>query len=62
MSDEKIAALADFRRSPLYSEAERLALELAEAMSAASVTVSDELFAALRPRRHARTASDRCAR
>ena len=48
MSDDKIAALADFRTSPLYSEAERVALELAEAMSAASVDVPDELFQRLR--------------
>ncbi len=45
VSDEKIAALPDFRASPLYSDAERAALEFAEAMSAASVDVSDELFA-----------------
>jgi alkylhydroperoxidase family enzyme len=36
--------LPDFRASPLYSDAERLALELCEVMSATSVTVSDELF------------------
>lgn len=39
--------MPDFRTSPLYSDAERLALEFAEAMSAASVTVSDELFGEL---------------
>ena len=44
VSDEKLAALPRFRTSPLYSEAERVALELAEAMSAASVDVTDELF------------------
>jgi alkylhydroperoxidase family enzyme len=48
VSDEKIAALAEFRASPLYTEAERAALELAEAMTAASVNVSDELFERVR--------------
>ncbi len=47
-SDEKIAALPHFSTSPLYSEAERVALELAEAMTAASVEISDELYARLR--------------
>ena len=48
VSDEKIAALAEFRTSPLYSGAERAALELAEAMTAATVDVPDELFDRLR--------------
>ena len=48
VSDEKVAALSDFRTSPLYDEAERAALELAEAMTAAPVDVPDELFARLR--------------
>ena len=47
-SDEKIAALPDFRISPLYNEAERAALELAEAVTEVPVDVSDELFARLR--------------
>lgn len=47
-SDEKIAALAEFRTSPLYSEAERAALELAEAMSRLPAEISDELFARVR--------------
>jgi len=46
--DEKIAALPDFRTSPLFTDAERAALELAEAMTEASVTVPDALFARLR--------------
>ena len=46
--DEKIAALPDFRTSPLYDEAERAALELAEAVTAVPVDVPDELFARLR--------------
>ena len=48
ISDEKIAALPDFRTSPLYTDAERTALELAETMTAASVDVPDELFERLR--------------
>ena len=44
VSDEKLAALPDYHTSPLYDEAERVALELADALSAASVTVPDELF------------------
>lgn len=48
LSDEKIAALPDFRDSPLYNEPERAALELAEAMTAASVTVTEELFQRVR--------------
>jgi alkylhydroperoxidase family enzyme len=46
--EEKIAALPDFRTSPLYTEAERAALELADAQTAAPVDVSDELFERLR--------------
>ena len=47
-SPEKIDALADFRASDLFSPAERVALELAEAASALPHDVSDELFARLR--------------
>lgn len=46
--DEKIAALPDFRTSPLFTDAERDALELAEVMTEASVDVSDDLFGRLR--------------
>jgi alkylhydroperoxidase family enzyme len=48
VADEKIAALPDFRTSALFTDAERAALELAEAMTAASVDVPDALFARLR--------------
>jgi len=48
VSDEKIAALPNYATSPLYSDAERAALELADAMSAAHVDVPDELFARLK--------------
>jgi alkylhydroperoxidase family enzyme len=43
-SDEKIAALPDFRTSPLFSEAERAALELAEAMTRLPAEIPDDLF------------------
>lgn len=46
--DEKIAALREFRTSPLYDEAERAALEMADALTALPADVSDELFARLR--------------
>jgi alkylhydroperoxidase family enzyme len=48
ISDEKIAALPDYRASPHYTDAERVALELADAMCAAPVDVSDDLFNRLR--------------
>jgi alkylhydroperoxidase family enzyme len=40
-------ALADYAASPLYSEAERVTLEYAEAMTITGREVSDELFARL---------------
>jgi alkylhydroperoxidase family enzyme len=48
VSDEKILALADYATSPLYSEAERVALEYADAMTLSGREVSDALFARLR--------------
>ena len=48
MSDDKILALADHAVSPLYSEAERVALEYADAMTLSGREVTDELFAHLR--------------
>jgi alkylhydroperoxidase family enzyme len=48
LSDEKILALADYAASPLYSDAERVALEYADAMTLSEREVSDELFARLR--------------
>jgi alkylhydroperoxidase family enzyme len=50
VSDEKILALADYATSPLYTEAERVALEYADAITLSGRDVSDELFA--RVRRH----------
>ncbi len=46
-SDEKIAALDAYRTSPLFTPEERVALELAEAMTATPPNVTDELFARL---------------
>ena len=48
MSDEKILALADYAASPLYSEAERVALEYADCMTISGREVSDDLFTRLR--------------
>ena len=48
LSDDKILALADYARSPLYNEAERVALEYADAMTLSGREVSDGLFARLR--------------
>lgn len=48
VSEEKIEALADYANSGLYDEAERLALEFADAMTVTGRDVSDELFARLR--------------
>ena len=48
VSDEKIADLPNYATSPHYTEAERAALELADAQSQAQVKVSDELYARLK--------------
>jgi alkylhydroperoxidase family enzyme len=48
VSEEKIKALADYATSPLYTEAERLALRYADCMTITGSEVSDELFARLR--------------
>jgi len=45
--DEKIAALADYLTNPLYSEAERVALEYADCMTITGREVTDQLFARL---------------
>lgn len=45
---EKILQLADYRRSGLFSEAEKTALEYADAMTLSDREVEDELFARLR--------------
>ena len=48
VATEKIAALADYATSPLYTEAERTALAYADAMTITGRDVSDEQFARLR--------------
>ena len=48
VSKEKIAALADYAASPLYSEAERVALEYADCMTFTEREVTDDLFARVR--------------
>ena len=48
ISREKIEALNDYADSPHYNEAERTALEYADAMTITGRDVSDELFARLR--------------
>lgn len=47
VSEEKIDALHNYSTSELYNEAERLALEFADAMTITGRDVSDDLFARL---------------
>ena len=48
MPEEKILALPQYATSPLYDDAERVALEYADAMTLSDRDVSDELFTRLR--------------
>ena len=48
ITDEKIEALAEYATSPLYTDAERVALEYADCMTITGREVSDDLFARLR--------------
>ena len=48
ISNEKIEALPDHATSPLFSEAEKVALEYADAMTDTRRDVDDALFARLR--------------
>ena len=48
VTNEKIDALPDHATSPLFSEAEKAALEYADAMTDTSRDVDDALFARLR--------------
>ena len=48
LSDEKIRSLADYPTSPLFTEAERTALEYADCITLSEREVSDELFSRLR--------------
>jgi alkylhydroperoxidase family enzyme len=46
--EAKILALPDYETSPLYSDAERVALEYADSMTLSDREVGDELFGRLR--------------
>ena len=46
-SDQRILALLDFRTSDLFSDSEKVALELSEAMTETPQRVTDELFSQL---------------
>ena len=48
VAEEKVAAIWEYRTSPLYSESERAALDFALAAAAVPNDVTDELFAELR--------------
>ena len=48
ISTEKIEALNDYAKSPLFSDAEKVALEYADAMTETRRDVSNELFARMR--------------
>ena len=48
VSTEKIWALTEYTNSPLFSDAEKVALEYADAMTDTHRDVDDELFARLR--------------
>jgi len=48
VAEEKILALADYATSPLYTDAERVALLYADSMTITGREVTDELFARLR--------------
>ncbi|HVG20706.1 MAG TPA: hypothetical protein VNI02_16775 [Blastocatellia bacterium] len=48
LSNEKIEALPDYATSPLYSEAERVALEYADSITVTGREVTDDLFSRLR--------------
>ena len=47
-STEKLEALNDYAKSPLFSDAEKVALEYADAMTETRRDVSNELFARMR--------------
>ena len=48
VSTEKIDALNDYQKSPLFTEAEKVALEYADAITDTRRDVDDELFARMR--------------
>lgn len=47
VSDEKILALADYAESPHFTEAERVALRYADAITRSDLDVEDDLFSEL---------------
>src|SRR5262249_57494913 len=49
IAEEKVAAIWEYRTSPLYSQAERDALDVAVAAASVPNAVSDAMFADLRP-------------
>ena len=48
VSDEQLAALTEYPKSPLFSERERLALPFADGMTITGEDVDDDLFARAR--------------
>jgi alkylhydroperoxidase family enzyme len=50
ISDEKLLALVEWERSPLFDETERLVLAYADSMTITGREISDELFARLQAR------------
>jgi alkylhydroperoxidase family enzyme len=48
LSGEKLRALSDYRESPLFSETEKLALELADHLTCTPTDVPEALFRRLR--------------
>jgi len=48
LTEEKIAAVVEYRTSPLFSERERLALEFAEMMAVDHQSIDDAFFGRLR--------------
>ena len=48
LTEEKIAAVAEYRTSPLFSERERLAIEFAEKMATEHQSIDDAFFGRLR--------------
>ncbi len=48
VTEERLAAIWEYRTNPLYSEAERAALDVAIAAAAVPNDVTDEMFGALR--------------
>jgi alkylhydroperoxidase family enzyme len=56
--DERLAAVATWRDSPLFSDAERVALDYAERMTITGQTVDDALFGRLKQHYRKRRSSN----